>query len=285
MPFTEALSTREQALFIWVGMLLCVAIAMPSSRSGLVGVLKALLAPKLIIYFICFLCYSVLSVYCLQAIGIWDGSYMKDTIFWYASVGLVIAFNASKMKATKQYWAILVEAIKWTVLIEYLINFYTFNLWAELIMLPFIAFVLLLQTYSKLKKEYLQVERLMTTVLSLTGLLLFGLVLYKTFHDYQKIFVSRTVWELFAPLLFLVMYLPFAYCSSVYMAYETLWSRIQCMSTDEALKRGLKRAILAEVRMSLDKLTSVQKRLNKVDLVRSGDTRQYVKRLATQETI
>lgn len=274
--FRSLFSSREQALLLWLLAFLGFVLAKKERRRSLVDLIKAAFAPKLALYFGLFALWTIGSVAFLWFIGFWDKSFLKDTIAWYIGVGLPLAYRASNVKSRSFMKRELLDALKLTVLVEYLINLYTFSLPVELILLPFLVLIYGMQAFSERKQEYSAVHQLMTWTIAAVGLGLFGFVLFKTAQSYEQIFVARTALQLALPILLLLLFLPFNYFSALYMAYETLFTRIRFLFHDEQRREELKRHIRGVAGIDMDKLTAISTNLTKGDWLNAVDVRAYV---------
>jgi hypothetical protein len=276
MNVVEVLSTREQAFALWVLAFLGFALALKGMRRSLGFLVKAMFARKLVLYFGLFAAWAVGAVTLLAWIGFWDKSFLKDTVFWYAGVGLPLAYRASKVKSRSFMKRELLDALKLTVLVEYLINLYTFSLPVELILLPFLVLIYGMQAFSERKQEYAAVHKLMTRTIALVGFGLFGFVVFKTVQSYQQVFVARMALELVLPVLLLLLFLPFNYFSALYIAYETLFTRIRFLFHDEQRRNDLKKQIRRVAGLDMDKLMAISENLTKRDWLETKDVHRYV---------
>ncbi len=274
--FRALFSNREQALLLWFLAFLGLMLAKRETRRSLVALVKAAVAPRLALYFGLFALWAIGSVAFLWSIGFWDNSFLKDTIFWYVGVGLPLSYRASKVKSRSFMKRELLDALKLTVLVEYLINLHTFSLPVELVLLPFLLLLFAVQAYSERKAEYAAVHKFMTNVIAVVGFGLFGFVLFRTFQSYQQVFVPRSALELVLPVLLLLLFLPFNYFSALYMAYETLFIRVRFLFHDEQRRNGLKEHIRSVAGFDMDKLTAISTNLTKGDWLSAVDVRMYV---------
>lgn len=281
--FWDVFSTREQALLLWVLAFLGFVLAKKETRSSLGALVKALFARRLVLYFGLFAVWAIGSVALLAWIGFWDKSFLKDTILWYVGVGLPLAYRAGKVKGRSFMKRELFDALKLTVLVEYLINLYTFSLPVELILLTFLVLIYGMQAFSERKKEYAAVQKLMTWTIAVVGFGLFGFVLFKTAQSYQQVFVARTTLELVLPVLLLLLFLPFNYFSALYIAYEKLFIRIRFLFHDEQRREDLKQHIRRVAGIDMDKLTAISTNLTKRDWLSAVDVRGYVLSLLKTE--
>jgi hypothetical protein len=259
---TEIFSTRELALFIWVTLIAGLLSISGNVRRSMLQVVKAFLAKQIVIAFLLLAIYVFVVLYSLSIVQLWDWSLAKDSIFWFFTVALVIFFELNRAEDSSYFRGILFDSVKWIVIVEFLINFYTFSLWLELILVPLIIFVSLIQGYSSTKSEYKQVGRLFNNLISLIGLAFLAYAGYKTIMEYQAAFTFQNFKSLLHPILMTTLFLPFAYILALIMKYEILFVRISILPGDRKNHRMIKRKIAWKANVSINRLKDISSNLN-----------------------
>lgn len=75
----------------------------------------------------------------------WDNIYIKDIIVWFIFSGLIYCMNAVSKDADEKYIEnILKNNLKFTVIFEFIMNTFTFNIWIELIIVPIITVIVMM---------------------------------------------------------------------------------------------------------------------------------------------
>jgi hypothetical protein len=251
-------------------------------RKSMMGVIKALFARKIFLILLLMFFYVTGIVFILGKIGFWNTYLFKDTIFWFFSFAIVTFFNINKAEDHGFFKSLLRKCLKWTIFIEFLVNFYTFSLTTELIMFPIIVFAGLIQAFSQTDKKYESVTKLFKNILALIGTVYFIYALYKTIVDYNSLFTIQNLFSLLLPVILTFALLPFLYGLALYMKYETLFIRVQFMTNDKGKNSKLKRAIFNTAKLNLSKLKTIEKGLNKSDFYSSKDIPEYVRHLASK---
>jgi hypothetical protein len=241
-----------------------------SVRKSIVGLLKAFLS--LFRVFAILTTYVLLTVYLLGYIGLWDKSLTKDTVFWFFTVGMVTFFKINEAKGFQFFKEIVLDSVKWIVVIEFLINFYTFELWKELILVPIVAFASIMLAFSETDKKYKPVERLFRGLFSIVGLALLGYIIYETVAEFQRTFTIQNLKSLVHPVIMTLLFLPFAYMLALFMTYEVLFTRINFLAPDKRVARRVKRQIILKANLNIERLNRMSKNLNIYDFT-STDTK------------
>lgn len=257
----QQFNTREIAIICWLFVLILWAFSQKNIRNSLFGVLKFLFQIKILSVIIVAIIYVGLSVLLLAKIGIWKWILLKDTIYWFIAVAFVMIMNTNKVNQEKGFFIkILEDNLKIILVLEFILTLYTFNLIAEIILVPILVFIGAMSAVSELKKEYLPVKKLFDFILSLIGIFLIIFALGKVFGDFQNIMTSQNLKTLILPPLLTFAFIPFVYFFALIMAYETIFVRLGTFNKNNPdLIRFTKRKILLACHLNLSKLNRFAK--------------------------
>src|SRR5690606_29830316 len=159
----ELFNTREIAVGMWLSTLLVLGLSKDKIRSAMFGVIGAFCQKKLLIVLTLMTGYIGLIVYGLAQLGLWDFSQTKNTLLWASTVAPVSLFRVPAMAEDEDYFKkALVDNFKVIAVFEFVVTFYTFPLWIELIVIPVSAFLVMVQAYSERKSEYKVVTSIAT---------------------------------------------------------------------------------------------------------------------------
>lgn len=272
----DIFSTRELSLIIWIGLGLTAMMFVSDIRDGFFGILKRLFGKTIGTILLMLTTYVTLLLFVLYKFTLWDFSLLKDTIFWFFTTALVLFFTINKAKTSSYFEKIIKENLKWAIAIEFVINFYTFNLTKELLLVPIIIFLAVIQAVSDTDKKFIQVSKLLKNVSVILGLALLAYVGYKTFKNYQDVFTVHNLFSLLLPPLLTVLLIPFLYLLAIYMNYEELFVRLNIMTNDSKKKKLLKKEIILTANINLNRLNTINRNLNKFDWYHSNDIKTYV---------
>lgn len=278
----EIFSTRELSLLLWTTVILIALLLVKSIRQSIFGIFKLFCSKQILPVFIALTIYTLLAVLFLKQFSLWDKSLIKDTIFWFISFAMVTFFTINKAKDTYFFKTILKECFKWTIFIEFLVNFYTFSLTTEIIMLPIIVAFAITQAVVQTDKKNEAVNKLLTNLLAIIGTAYIGYAVYKTITDFKDIWKFQNLEILLLPLLLTVLALPYFYFVALYMHYQELFINVDFLTNDGSLKTKLKRIIFLTANLNLNKLTSIKRKLRKTDLYNSADINDYIRAIAKQ---
>jgi hypothetical protein len=257
----QQFNTREIAIICWLFVLLLWAFSQKNIRNSLFGVLKSLFQIKILSVIIVAIIYTGLTISLLAKIGIWEWILLKDTIYWFIAVAFVLMMNTNKVNQEKGFFIkILKDNVKIILVLEFILTLYTFNLIAEIILVPILVFIGAMSAVSELKKEHLPVKKLLDSILSLIGIFFIIFALIKVFGDFQNIITSQNLKTLILPPLLTVAFIPFVYFFALIMAYEKLFVRLSIFNKNNSdLIRFTKRKIILTCHLNLSKLNRFAK--------------------------
>lgn len=231
----QQFNTREIAIIFWLFILITWVLFQKSIRKPLLGFFKSLIQIKNLLVVIAAIAYTGATVLLLAKIGIWDWLLLKDTVYWFLAVALVLLMNANKANQEKRFFIkILKDNLKVILVLEFILTLYTFNLITEIILVPILVFIGIMSAVSDLKKECLPVKKLFDFILSLIGIFFIIFALGKVFGDSQNIINSQNLKTFILPPLLTVAFIPFVYFFALIMAYETLFVRLNIFNKNNS---------------------------------------------------
>ncbi len=234
----EIFSTREIADMIWLIVFLMFVLIGKKTRISFFSLIKAVFAKKIIIMFLLIGLYFGTFTMMFAYQRIWKWIYLKDIIIWFLLTAVPICFS----RITKEFHSndikkIIIENITLTAIVEFVVAYFTFPLWIEIIMIPVILFVVLLKVVADKKAENQKVSTLLSRVEILIGIgILSGTVLVAV-DTFLTVDLTDFVVSFATPLVYSVLLIPMMYLCIVYAKYDTLFSRIHFMDTDKVRKK------------------------------------------------
>jgi hypothetical protein len=144
------LNSREDAVLIWsVIMLAFVLYKVPGVFSNLADILWLVIKPPLVFLFggAAVYCAGVLAL--ADELGVWETSAAKETVYWFLGTGLVLAGHALSARPDPDYARTLLRrALRIAVLIEFIVNFYVFALGVELVFVPVVGLLGIVEVWN-----------------------------------------------------------------------------------------------------------------------------------------
>ncbi len=183
------------------------------------------------------LIYISAMVYILYEIGLWELQHLKNTIIWAISVATVILFRSQKATDDPYYFSTaLKDNLKLIIVFEFIITFYSFNIWVELITVPILTILVMVHAYSQPKKEYAAATKLTEAILSIYFVILFIYTVYSIVIDFTEFAKTDSLIDFTLPPLMSILFLPFVYPVVIYLAYERAFMRMKFSLSEELVR-------------------------------------------------
>jgi hypothetical protein len=249
-------NNREIATTIWVSLLILLALFKKAFRLSLFNLLKALFVKQIgfsIAGMLLYVCFMVLA---FQKVGFWDESAIKDTVLWTYGVAFVMLFNANKTGDDDHYIRrTLIGNIKLVVVLEFILNMYSFSLLIEIVIVPVVTYLVLLKAYAEYKPVPKQVATFVSHGLSIFGTVLLVTTFYNVASNYHSFATWRNLRDFLLPPALTIALLPFTYSMALLIKYENIFNRINISNDDPDLASYAKRRILSTFHIKLARLT------------------------------
>jgi hypothetical protein len=258
MDILRVFTTRELATGLWLFAFLVWAFTYGRVRESFGHVLKSLLHWKLSLMMALATVYVTAVVAILYAVGFWTVALSKDTVVWFLFGGIGAAFaRVGAAQHTSIIREILSDALKVWVLVEYVTSVYTFPLAVEILLVPFVAVLAVLDVVARTDEHYTPVRKLILGIQVVIGATVLGFALKAAVADFQSLRTLETLRSmLLAPILSLA-FAPFLYALLLTVAYENLFIRLRLGGPkSDQLARYAKRRLFQHLGLRLTRVQS-----------------------------
>lgn len=274
-------NNREIAVAIWSSIIVIALLFNKDIRQSIPDLLKAMLQIKIIVPVLILMAYISGMVYILFEVGFWKPFLIKNTILWFFFVGIVLFFRFGTSKEPeKLFKKTIIDSLKITIILEFIIDSYTLSLVGELILIPILSFIAILDSIIQTKKEYSQISKFTGILLSLTGFTMLFLASYSAISDYRSFGNINTLKSFMTPILLTFLILPFLYLMVLYSNYEQLFLRLNFgREKSNSLKRAAKKEIFKHCLFSIRKTNDAlnMKLFNLMGIEDENDIEEMVK--------
>lgn len=232
--FINSLNTREIAIIIWLIVFLIAIFFINSTRKASLDVLRAFFSIKIIIPFIGMILYISLILFILSYLGLFNINLTKEMIFWFFIGAVPLFFKTAYIK--KKYKNFFrnnaLEFIKLTTVFGFFINFYTFNIIIELILVPVIIVIVSLIAFSKTDTYYKPAEKFFSIIFLIILIYLILNFIYNIFINPNGFLNINTGMIYILPGILTITLLPYIYALALYIEYDTFYSRLKVIFDD-----------------------------------------------------
>lgn len=256
-------STRETALVIWIGIAFILCLLKRSIRNSFAAILKAFFVKQILASLFLFFSHTFFYAFILSKLGLWDISLLKETIFWIIGFAFVALVNINHMDNVLDFKRMFLDALRWTIVIEFIMNFFTFSLAKELFILPVVFFSAVIQESASYDIKHKPVETVVKRLFLYFSIAIFGYSLYKTVLSYNSLFTFDNLKSFLLPVVLSITFLPFMYVYNLYVKYETLWITLKYGISDDRDRNRIKWQILRVANFNINKVVSISKNIAK----------------------
>lgn len=255
------LSTREWATLIWGCIFMLYVLCHREIRKSLWNVIVIFFDKKLRILWEIILLYvlTITMVFCY--LPIWENIYIKDIIIWFLFSGLIYCMNAVSSEADETYIKkILKDNLKFTMILEFFMSTFTFNIWIELAIIPVITIITVMNVIAEKKEEYKSVHKLLDSILAIAGFWIFYETIKIGINEYKQLNIINTLVSFMIPIVYLILIIPLEYILELYSKYEVLFLRMTFKEEkDKRIRLHHRTAIFRECNFSVRKILLFQR--------------------------
>lgn len=255
------LSTREWATLIWGCIFMLYVLCHREIRKSLWNVIVIFFDKKLRILWEIILLYvlTITMVFCY--LPIWENIYIKDIIIWFLFSGLIYCMNAVSSEADETYIKkIFKDNLKFTMILEFFMSTFTFNIWIELAIIPVITIITVMNVIAERKEEYKSVHKLLDSILAIAGFWIFYETIKIGINEYKQLNIINTLVSFMIPIVYLILIIPLEYILELYSKYEVLFLRMTFKEEkDKRIRLHHRTAIFRECNFSVRKILLFQR--------------------------
>lgn len=255
------LSTREWATLIWGCIFMLYVLCHREIRKSLWNVIVIFFDKKLRILWEIILLYvlTITMVFCY--LPIWENIYIKDIIIWFLFSGLIYCMNAVSSEADETYIKkMLKDNLKFTMILEFFMSTFTFNIWIELAIIPVITIITVMNVIAERKEEYKNVHKLLDSVLAIAGFWIFYETIKIRINEYRQLNIINTLVSFIIPIVYLILIIPLEYALELYSKYELLFLRMTFKEEkDKKTKIRHRVAVICSCRISVRRVLLFQR--------------------------
>jgi hypothetical protein len=268
-------NNREIALLLWI-IAISLVVLISKLRTSLFPLIKLLVKPMFLIIFSLIGAYLSGIILLFKSLDIWQIGNLKDVLFWLFSIGLILVFKVNDAKSNKYFKDIFYSAIKWTIILEFVISLHSFSLLIEIIILPVLVFLAGTQAVAEMDEKHKIVSKFLQNVIAIFGLSIFTYSLYKTIVNFSDVLTFQNLITFLLPSAITILFIPFVYFLSLYVIYESYFIHLNLMTTKKDKVKEVKKLILKTANFNFDKLIRIKKNFNKSVFYDNTDLKNYI---------
>jgi len=252
-------NTREIASAFWLLIFAIWALCKPEIQKAIGHVAQSFFHLKILVP-ILLMAANVWAITAgLKAIGIWQADLLKDTILWFCfgAIAMLARFVTAD-RPGNTFRETMADTLKVVILVEFLVNTYTFSLPVELGLVPLLSFVAILGATADTKEEFKAVSKVLKVASAILGMTILAAAGNRAWADWQNLESLDTLRSVALAPILSVSLLPFLYLLVLYVKYEIIFVRLNFgPPMSHGLKRYAHMRILMHVGLHLGRLENL----------------------------
>ena len=258
-------SNREIAIGIWLILFIVIFAFSKHTIIFLKSVIPILFSRKFIIFYALFLSYFCLVIYLLCKCKFWSLDLLKDTIFWVFFVELPLFVKTIDEAKNNYFFVKLIkDNITIFVIIEFVLNFWSFNLIVEIIMVPLMVILGGFYALMSSKTNHKILKKFYDRFLLFFGIIAFFNVVFHVFNNSNGLLNLTSVKEFLLPVILILFNLPIVYGLALYNIYEQVFITVR---GDMSEISKMKLSIMRFAGINFSRIAIIRRNLNYVTLI------------------
>lgn len=243
-------------MLLWIVVALLWLLSKEHTRKLLFNLLKAFLNWKILLIFLLMIAYVSIELVIFNKIHLANRYLIKDVIFWLFGSAFVILININEANSDKKFFRkMIIDNLKLIVVAEFIINFYTFNFFVEMVLVPLIFFLMAMSTIAGTEKKFGLVKKIMDFSLTSVGIIIIAYAFIGLINHSSDLASFDNLRAFVLPPALTILYVPFIYLLALFMAYEILFVRLDSLlHHNKSLIALVKKKIILSFHIKLKKL-------------------------------
>ncbi len=261
----EIFNNREIAFLLWLSVAILYFASLKRLRPAILSLIKAFFQPRLLYLQLLAWIYITIIILLMAKISLWNIEMMKDTLIWVLISSFYLLIKAFDSKEDKYFATLLLDLLKIITIFEVIVNLYTFSLIVEIILVPILAIILMMQVFSANKLEYRSAHKFLNSLLVLFGIWVLVYSIYQISIHFKELKFNQIGLNYFFTIWITISFVPFIYGTVLFDAYHQLFIQINSKigRRDRILAKYLKQKIIIKYSFNLRKIKRLKKEINK----------------------
>lgn len=280
------LSTREWAIAIWGTGFFVWMLTQREIRKSLWNVIKILLGKNLRHFFLIIALYVAGITMIFYQLPFWNNIYLKDIILWLIFSGISYCVNSIIKGDAEHLKSTVKDNFRVIVIFEYFIGTFTFKFWIEMLIIPVITILILMNVVAESEEKYRRVHKLIDIVLACIGWYMLWGAANVGLKEYKELNAINTLVSFMIPIVYTILILPLEFGLEIYSDYEQVFVRMKFRDNqDKKIQRKHRWRVIRTCKLSLRKILLFRKEyVNKMYGLMSEETFDNIMREFKEES-
>ena len=216
----------------------------------------------------------------------WNNIYLKDIILWLIFSGISYCVNSIIKGDTEHLKSTVKDNFRVIVIFEYFIGTFTFKFWIEMLIIPVITILTLMNVVAESEEKYRGVHKLIDIVLACIGWYMLWGAVNVGFKEYKELNAINTLVSFMIPIVYTILILPLEFGLEIYSDYEQVFVRMKFRDNqDKKIQRKHRWRVIRTCKLSLRKILLFRKEyVNKMYGLMSEETFDNIMREFKEES-
>lgn len=223
----DTFSTREVTIGTYGLIVIILACTNRKIRLTAIDVVKAACQRPFLVTFFWAWVYAIAIIYCMYKLHLWKWVLLKDVFLWVIFVGVPTCFKAAWKRIDEDLFRnMILDNLKFTVFLEFIISSFTFSLPTEMVIQPILLVLISLQLLSGTTEEWKLAKIFFDIVISIISVVFLGFSFKTAIQVYSHEGVADYLIAFCVPVVLSVCYCSLVYALAVRSKYRSLFGRI-----------------------------------------------------------
>lgn len=240
--FTQ-FNNREIAIVFWLLLVFVWYAFNQERRTLLLKVIKAFFQRKIVTVVLILGVYVSGITYLLARLGIWNlQDHLKDTIVWTIMIAFAMVVKVASISRLDGFFrAVVKDVIRFTILLEFIVGLYPFNLFVELILIPVFVMLGAIKSFAENKPDHARLAKAVEWIIAILGMVILFHAVRGVISEAESLLNIQTLVDLLLPSILTILSLPFVYLIALLFIYENVFMRLTFQNKDKKLIAFAKR--------------------------------------------
>ena len=216
----------------------------------------------------------------------WTNIYFKDIILWLIFSGISYCVNSIIKGDTEHLKSTVKDNFRVIVIFEYFIGTFTFKFWFDMLIIPVITILTLMNVVAESEEKYRGVHKLIDIVLACIGWYMLWGAVNVGLKEYKELNAINTLVSFMIPIVYTILILPLEFGLEIYSDYEQVFVRMKFRDNqDKKIQRKHRWRVIRTCKLSLRKILLFRKEyVNKMYGLMSEETFDNIMREFKEES-
>lgn len=220
-------STREISIAIWLAIFVLLILLYKPTRKCVADLFKTACSVQLAIPFFLMIGYAAGITYLFSKTPLWRMLFIKDIVVWVIFVGTPLFFGSLNKKVEEHYFKKAMQSnFKLMVLVEFFISSFTLPLIWEMLLIPIMTFLFMLDAVAATDSQYRPAKKLVGFVIIVINIIFIIETLSVAANSLSTFDKNTAIISLFIPIVFSILYVPASYIFAVFGKYQMVFIRM-----------------------------------------------------------